>query len=92
MANETISPANAAENEQNENKEKYTLLQEQLRTALSTLPQREQEVLKMRFGLEDGNSRTLEEVCLHFGVTPERIRQIETNALRSLCQPPRKEN
>lgn len=67
----------------------YTLLQEQLRTVLSTLPQREQEVLKMRFGLDDGYSLTLEEVGLYFNVTRERIRQIEAKALRRLRHPRR---
>ena len=67
----------------------YTLLQEQLRTVLNTLPSREQEVLKMRFGLEDGYSLTLEEVGLYFNVTRERIRQIEAKALRRLRHPRR---
>ncbi len=67
----------------------YTLLQEQLRAVLSTLPPREQEVLKMRFGLEDGYSLTLEEVGLYFNVTRERIRQIEAKALRRLRHPRR---
>lgn len=67
----------------------FTLLQEQLRTVLSTLPAREQEVLKMRFGLEDGYSLTLEEVGLYFNVTRERIRQIEAKALRRLRHPKR---
>lgn len=67
----------------------FTLLQEQLRTVLNTLPQREQEVLKMRFGLEDGYSLTLEEVGLYFDVTRERIRQIEAKALRRLRHPRR---
>ncbi len=67
----------------------YTLLQEALRSVLSTLPQREQEVLKMRFGLEDGYSLTLEEVGLYFNVTRERIRQIEAKALRRLRHPRR---
>ena len=62
----------------------FTLLQEQLRSVLNTLPPREQEVLKMRFGLEDGYSLTLEEVGLYFDVTRERIRQIEAKALRRL--------
>ena len=60
----------------------FSLLQEQLQGILKTLPAREQEVLKMRFGLEDGYSLTLEEVGLHFNVTRERIRQIEAKALR----------
>jgi RNA polymerase primary sigma factor len=67
----------------------FTLLQEQLREVLSTLPPREQEVLKMRFGLEDGYSLTLEEVGLYFNVTRERIRQIEAKALRRLRHPKR---
>ncbi|MCR5062086.1 MAG: RNA polymerase sigma factor RpoD [Treponema sp.] len=67
----------------------YRLLQEQLRTVLNTLPPREQEVLKMRFGLEDGYSLTLEEVGLYFDVTRERIRQIEAKALRRLRHPRR---
>ena len=71
------------------NQTAYTLLQEQLRTVLSTLPQREQEVLKMRFGLDDGYSLTLEEVGLYFNVTRERIRQIEAKALRRLRHPRR---
>ncbi|MBR6193782.1 MAG: RNA polymerase sigma factor RpoD [Treponema sp.] len=67
----------------------YKLLQEQLRTVLETLPPREQEVLKMRFGLDDGYSLTLEEVGLYFNVTRERIRQIEAKALRRLRHPRR---
>ena len=67
----------------------FTLLQEQLSSVLSTLPAREQEVLKMRFGLDDGYSLTLEEVGLYFNVTRERIRQIEANALRRLRHPRR---
>jgi RNA polymerase primary sigma factor len=67
----------------------FTLLQEQLSGVLSTLPPREQEVLKMRFGLEDGYSLTLEEVGLYFNVTRERIRQIEAKALRRLRHPKR---
>jgi RNA polymerase primary sigma factor len=67
----------------------FTLLQEQLREVLETLPPREQEVLKMRFGLEDGYSLTLEEVGLYFEVTRERIRQIEAKALRRLRHPKR---
>ncbi|GHV19727.1 RNA polymerase sigma factor RpoD [Spirochaetia bacterium] len=65
----------------------FTLLQEQLFSVLSTLPPREQEVLKMRFGLDDGYSLTLEEVGLYFNVTRERIRQIEAKALRRLRHP-----
>ncbi len=67
----------------------FTLLQEQLGEVLKTLPEREQEVLKMRFGLEDGYSLTLEEVGLYFNVTRERIRQIEAKALRRLRHPKR---
>jgi RNA polymerase primary sigma factor len=67
----------------------FTLLQEQLAGVLSTLPAREQEVLKMRFGLDDGYSLTLEEVGLYFNVTRERIRQIEAKALRRLRHPKR---
>jgi RNA polymerase primary sigma factor len=67
----------------------FTLLQEQLQGVLATLPPREQEVLKMRFGLEDGYSLTLEEVGLYFNVTRERIRQIEAKALRRLRHPKR---
>ncbi|MDR0663498.1 MAG: RNA polymerase sigma factor RpoD [Spirochaetaceae bacterium] len=65
----------------------FTLLQERLFGVLSTLPKREQEVLKMRFGLDDGYSLTLEEVGLYFHVTRERIRQIEAKALRRLRHP-----
>lgn len=67
----------------------FTILQEQLLSVLSTLPYREQEVLKMRFGLDDGYSLTLEEVGLYFNVTRERIRQIEAKALRRLRHPKR---
>ena len=67
----------------------FTILQEQLQDVLHTLPPREQEVLKMRFGLEDGYSLTLEEVGLYFNVTRERIRQIEAKALRRLRHPKR---
>ncbi|MDD3980870.1 MAG: RNA polymerase sigma factor RpoD [Spirochaetales bacterium] len=62
----------------------YKLLQEQIKMVLSTLPPREQEVLRMRFGLDDGYSLTLEEVGLYFNVTRERIRQIEAKALKNL--------
>ncbi|MFZ4616888.1 MAG: RNA polymerase sigma factor RpoD [Rectinemataceae bacterium] len=62
----------------------YNLLKEQIRSVLSTLPPREQEVLRMRFGLDDGYSLTLEEVGLYFNVTRERIRQIEAKALKKL--------
>jgi RNA polymerase primary sigma factor len=67
----------------------FMLLQDQLQDVLYTLPPREQEVLKMRFGLEDGYSLTLEEVGLYFNVTRERIRQIEAKALRRLRHPKR---
>ncbi len=62
----------------------FYLLQEQLREVLSTLPQREQQVVRLRFGLDDGYPLTLEEVGLHFNVTRERIRQIESKALKRL--------
>ena len=62
----------------------YKLLREQIHLVLSTLPPREQEVLRMRFGLDDGYSLTLEEVGLYFNVTRERIRQIEAKALKKL--------
>jgi RNA polymerase primary sigma factor len=67
----------------------FKILQEQLQKVLATIPPREQEVLKMRFGLEDGYSLTLEEVGLYFNVTRERIRQIEAKALRRLRMPNR---
>ncbi|MDR1859133.1 MAG: RNA polymerase sigma factor RpoD [Treponema sp.] len=67
----------------------HTLLQEEVDRVLTTLPKREQEVLKMRFGLGDGYSLTLEEVGLLFKVTRERIRQIEAKALRRLRHPRR---
>ncbi|MDY4919978.1 MAG: RNA polymerase sigma factor RpoD [Phascolarctobacterium sp.] len=67
----------------------FTLLREQLGEVLHTLTPREQRVLELRFGLEDGRSRTLEEVGQHFGVTRERIRQIEAKALRKLRHPSR---
>ncbi len=67
----------------------YTLLKEQLEEVLDTLTDREKQVLKLRFGLEDGKSRTLEEVGAEFHVTRERIRQIEAKALRKLRQPSR---
>ena len=65
------------------------LLKEQLNDVLSTLTDREAKVLKLRFGLEDGRSRTLEEVGKEFDVTRERIRQIEAKALRKLRHPSR---
>ena len=67
----------------------YTLLKEQLISVLSTLTPREERVLKLRFGLEDGRARTLEEVGKEFNVTRERIRQIEAKALRKLRHPSR---
>lgn len=67
----------------------YTLLKEQLLEVLGTLTPREQKVLKLRFGLEDGRARTLEEVGKEFSVTRERIRQIEAKALRKLRHPSR---
>ncbi len=65
------------------------LLREQMRDILSSLSERERAVLALRFGLEDGESRTLEEVGQQFGVTRERIRQIEAKALRKLRHPTR---
>lgn len=67
----------------------FTLLKEQLDEVLSTLTDREQKVLRLRFGLEDGRARTLEEVGKEFKVTRERIRQIEAKALRKLRHPSR---
>ncbi len=67
----------------------YTLLKEQLVEVLSTLTPREEKVLKLRFGIEDGRTRTLEEVGKEFNVTRERIRQIEAKALRKLRHPSR---
>ena len=67
----------------------FVLLKEQLNEVLYTLTDREQEVLKLRFGLEDGRARTLEEVGKEFNVTRERIRQIEAKALRKLRHPSR---
>ena len=67
----------------------FTLLREQLEEVLGTLTEREQKVVKLRFGLEDGRSRTLEEVGREFEVTRERIRQIEAKALRKLRHPSR---
>ncbi len=71
------------------NRTAFVLLQDKIRDLLSTLPQREQEVLRMRFGLDDGYALTLEEVGLYFDVTRERIRQIEAKALRRLRHPKR---
>ena len=67
----------------------FTLLKEQLEEVLGTLTEREQKVLTLRFGLEDGRARTLEEVGKEFSVTRERIRQIEAKALRKLRHPSR---
>ncbi len=74
------SPADAAS---------FVLLKEQLEEVMSTLTEREKEVLNLRFGLTDGRTRTLEEVGTEFGVTRERIRQIEAKALRKLRHPSR---
>ncbi len=68
----------------------YTLLKEQLQEVLQTLTEREQKVLRLRFGLDDGRGRTLEEVGKEFNVTRERIRQIEAKALRKLKHPSRR--
>ena len=67
----------------------HTLLKEQLSEVLDTLTPREKRVLELRYGLEDGRSRTLEEVGQEFNVTRERIRQIEAKALRKLRHPRR---
>lgn len=67
----------------------FTLLKEQLMSVLSTLTPREEKVLRLRFGIEDGRTRTLEEVGKEFNVTRERIRQIEAKALRKLRHPSR---
>ena len=67
----------------------FMLLKEQLEEVLESLTPREEKVLRLRFGLDDGRSRTLEEVGQHFGVTRERIRQIEAKALRKLRHPSR---
>ncbi|MCL4319074.1 MAG: sigma-70 family RNA polymerase sigma factor, partial [Firmicutes bacterium] len=67
----------------------YQLLKEQLEEVLDTLTNREEKVLRLRFGLSDGRARTLEEVGQVFGVTRERIRQIEAKALRKLRHPTR---
>ena len=67
----------------------YELLKEQLKEVLDTLSDREENVLRLRFGLDDGRTRTLEEVGKVFGVTRERIRQIEAKALRKLRHPSR---
>ncbi len=78
--NEAVSPADSAA---------YEMLREQLESVLDTLTDREENVLRLRFGLEDGRTRTLEEVGRVFGVTRERIRQIEAKALRKLRHPSR---
>ena len=78
--NEAVSPADSAA---------YQMLKEQLESVLDTLTDREENVLRLRFGLEDGRTRTLEEVGKVFGVTRERIRQIEAKALRKLRHPTR---
>ncbi|HPJ72729.1 MAG TPA: sigma-70 family RNA polymerase sigma factor, partial [bacterium] len=67
----------------------YVLLREQIRQVLKTLTGREAEVLKLRFGIEDGSPRTLEEVGKIFNVTRERVRQIEAKALRKMRHPTR---
>lgn len=77
---EALAPADAAA---------YLLLKEQLEDVLETLTPREEKVLRLRFGLDDGRPRTLEEVGQVFGVTRERIRQIEAKALRKLRHPSR---
>ena len=66
-----------------------TILREELLKVLETLTEREQKVLRLRFGLDDGRTRTLEEVGKEFNVTRERIRQIEAKALRKLRHPSR---
>ena len=71
------------------NRTEFILLQDKIRELLADLPEREQEVLRMRFGLDDGYALTLEEVGLYFDVTRERIRQIEAKALRRLRFPTR---
>jgi len=73
-----MSPAEAAAN---------TLLRREIEDALNKLTPRERDVLRMRFGLDDGSPRTLEEVGRHFKVTRERIRQIEAKALKKLKHP-----
>ncbi len=67
----------------------FTLMKEQLMNVLDTLTPREEKVLRLRFGLDDGRQRTLEEVGKEFNVTRERIRQIEAKALRKLRHPSR---
>ncbi|CAG7596549.1 RNA polymerase sigma factor SigA [Paenibacillus solanacearum] len=77
---EALAPADAAA---------YEMLKEQIEDVLDTLTEREENVLRLRFGLDDGRTRTLEEVGKVFGVTRERIRQIEAKALRKLRHPSR---
>ncbi len=77
---EALAPSEAAA---------FTLLKEQLMDVLDTLTDREEKVLRLRFGLDDGRARTLEEVGKVFDVTRERIRQIEAKALRKLRHPSR---
>jgi RNA polymerase primary sigma factor len=77
---DALAPADAAA---------FTLLKEQLMSVLDTLTPREKKVLKLRFGLDDGRARTLEEVGKEFNVTRERSRQIEANALRKSRHPSR---
>jgi RNA polymerase primary sigma factor len=79
----SLPPADAASRQ---------LLKEQIEDVLGTLSAREKRVVELRFGLEDGRSRTLEEVGWEFGVTRERIRQIEAKALRRLRHPSRSRN
>ena len=67
----------------------YEMMKKQLENVLDTLTDREENVLRLRFGLDDGRTRTLEEVGKVFGVTRERIRQIEAKALRKLRHPSR---
>ena len=76
-----MSPAEAAT---------IQLRKEEVDNALSALNEHERRVLQLRFGIEDGRSRTLEEVGREFGVTRERIRQIESNTLRKLLDPSRR--
>jgi RNA polymerase primary sigma factor len=78
--NESPAPSDSAS---------YSLLREQLCNVLHTLTAREEQVIKLRFGLEDGRPRTLEEVGRQFNITRERIRQIEAKALRKLRHPSR---
>ena len=77
---EAIAPAEAASRQ---------MMMDAVEAVLNTLSDREHKILKLRFGLDDGRARTLEEVGLEFGVTRERIRQIEAKALRKLRHPSR---